>query len=76
MERRRLRYYLYARKSTDAEDRQVLSVGSQLDESWALARRDDLDIVKVFIEKQSAKAPVAQSLTKLLTVYGEARRTV
>ena len=32
MERRRLRYYLYARKSTGAEDRQVLSVGSQLDE--------------------------------------------
>ena len=66
MERRRLRYYLYARKSTDAEDRQVLSVGSQLDEGWALARRDDLDIVKVFIEKQSAKSPGRAEFNKII----------
>ena len=66
MEQRRLRYYLYARKSTDAEDRQVLSVGSQLDEGWALARRDDLDIVKVFIEKQSAKSPGRAEFNKII----------
>ena len=39
-------------------------------------RSADLDIVKVFIEKQSAKSPGHAEFNKLLTVYGEARRTV
>lgn len=72
MERRRLRYYLYARKSTDAEDRQVLSVGSQLDEGWRWHAATTLILSKYLSKSSPPKAQVTQSLTKLLTVYGEA----
>lgn len=52
-----MRYFLYARKSTDTEDKQVLSIEAQLVELRALARRDGLDIVEEFVEKRSAKTP-------------------
>ena len=51
------KYFLYARKSTDVEDKQVLSIEAQLAELRALARRDELEIVAEFVEKQSAKQP-------------------
>jgi DNA invertase Pin-like site-specific DNA recombinase len=50
-------YFLYARKSTDVEDKQVLSIEAQLSELRALAKRENLEIVEEFIEKQSAKKP-------------------
>ncbi len=50
-------YFLYARKSTDVEDKQVLSIEAQLAELRALAKRDNLEIVEEFIEKKSAKIP-------------------
>ena len=52
-----MRYFLYARKSTDTEDKQVLSIEAQLSELRTLARRDDLDVVAEFVEKRSAKTP-------------------
>jgi site-specific DNA recombinase len=50
-------YFLYARKSTDVEDKQVLSIEGQLAELREIARRDNLPIAEEFIEKQSAKMP-------------------
>ncbi len=50
-----MRYFLYARKSTDVEDKQVLSIEAQLSELRALARKEGLEIVEEFVEKQSAK---------------------
>jgi DNA invertase Pin-like site-specific DNA recombinase len=52
-----MRYFLYARKSTDTEDKQVLSIEAQLAELRALAKREKLEIVHEFVEKQSAKMP-------------------
>src|SRR3989338_5405027 len=51
------KYFLYARKSTDVEDKQVLSIEAQLTELRALAKRDELEIVEEFVEKKSAKIP-------------------
>ena len=50
-------YFLYARKSTDVEDKQVRSIEDQLAVLRALAKDDGLVISEEFIEKQSAKMP-------------------
>ncbi|KKR15270.1 MAG: Recombinase [Candidatus Falkowbacteria bacterium GW2011_GWA2_39_24] len=52
-----LNYFLYARKSTDVEDKQVLSIEAQLAELRALAKHESLSIADEFIEKRSAKMP-------------------
>jgi len=51
------KYFLYARKSTDVEDKQVLSIEAQLAELRALAKHENLSISDEFIEKRSAKMP-------------------
>src|SRR3990167_2658669 len=51
------KFFLYARKSTDTEDKQVLSIEAQLVELRAQAKTEDLEITEEFIEKQSAKMP-------------------
>ncbi len=51
------KYYLYARKSTDDEDRQVLSIESQINELREYAKRENLVIVEEFVEGKTAKAP-------------------
>src|SRR5262245_16424466 len=50
-------YFLYARKSTDVEDKQVLSIDAQLSELRQFAEREQLTILAELIEKQSAKTP-------------------
>jgi DNA invertase Pin-like site-specific DNA recombinase len=52
-----MRYFLYARKSTDVEDKQVMSIEAQLVELRALARASDLGVAAEFVEKRSAKTP-------------------
>ncbi|KKT02312.1 MAG: recombinase [Candidatus Peregrinibacteria bacterium GW2011_GWF2_43_17] len=51
------KFFLYARKSTDVEDKQILSIEAQVTELRAFAKQENLSIVEVFIEKQSAKIP-------------------
>ena len=51
------KFFLYARKSTDVEDKQVLSIEAQITELRAFAKQNNLDIIEEFIEKQSAKIP-------------------
>jgi DNA invertase Pin-like site-specific DNA recombinase len=52
-----MKYFLYARKSTDVEDKQILSIEGQLAELRELAKRENLNIADEFIEKRSAKIP-------------------
>jgi DNA invertase Pin-like site-specific DNA recombinase len=51
------KYYLYARKSTDDEDRQVLSIESQINELREYAKKENLFIVEEFVEAKTAKGP-------------------
>ena len=50
-----VRYCLYARKSTEQEDRQVLSIDSQIAEMRKMAITENLDIVITKQESHSAK---------------------
>ena len=52
-----MRYFLYARKSTDTEDKQILSIPSQLTETREYICRERLDIVREFQEARTAKIP-------------------
>ncbi len=51
----KVRYCLYARKSTESEERQVLSIDSQIKEMLQLADREGLEIVELKRESHSAK---------------------
>jgi DNA invertase Pin-like site-specific DNA recombinase len=51
------KYYLYARKSTDDEDRQILSIESQLNELREYAQRENLFVMEEFVETKTAKQP-------------------
>src|SRR5262249_17737994 len=50
-------YVIYARKSSDSEDRQILSVDSQVRELRDLAQRHGVPVSEVLTETKSAKAP-------------------
>lgn len=52
-----LRYFIYCRKSSESEDRQVLSLESQLNELKRLSERLNLSVIDIFTESQSAKSP-------------------
>jgi DNA invertase Pin-like site-specific DNA recombinase len=51
------RYVIYARKSTESEDRQVVSIESQINELRLLAARQDIEVADVLTESRSAKRP-------------------
>jgi site-specific DNA recombinase len=53
----KIKYFLYARKSSESEDRQVASIESQINELKKIAEQEGLEIVEIFQESQSAKAP-------------------
>ena len=52
-----MKYILYARKSTEGDDRQVLSIEAQMHELKEFAAKEKLEIVASFQEAKTAKEP-------------------
>lgn len=50
----KLRYFIYCRKSSEQEDRQILSLPAQAAELQKLAENDNLTVVDIFQESKSA----------------------
>lgn len=51
----KIKYCLYARKSTESDEKQALSIDSQIKEMLAIAERDELQIIDIRREAHSAK---------------------
>ena len=61
------KYLLYARKSTEDEERQVMSIEAQLVELAEYAKRERLEIVERFVESKSAKRPGREVFNEMMT---------
>jgi DNA invertase Pin-like site-specific DNA recombinase len=59
-------WVLYARKSTESEDRQIQSIDDQVSYLKEIAKREKLNISEVICEAKSAKAPDAREGFKKL----------
>lgn len=53
----KIKYFLYARKSSEGEDRQMASIDSQINELKRIAKKNNINIIETFTESKSAKAP-------------------
>jgi len=51
----KVKYVLYARKSTESDEKQALSIESQVKEMLQIAERDGLEIIDIRRESHSAK---------------------
>ncbi len=60
------KYFLYARKSTEEDDRQVMSIEAQLFELREFARKENLEILEEFQESKSAKTPGRPIFEKMI----------
>lgn len=67
-------FFLYARKSSEAEDRQTLSIDSQIKELKNIAGKRGIKIIEFFTEAKSAKAPGRPVFNQMLQRFldGEA----
>ena len=67
-----VKYCLYARKSTESEERQMLSIDSQIKEMLQLAERENLEIVcmkrESFSAKETGKRPIFNEIVNEIGV--------
>ena len=70
------KYFLYARKSTEDEERQVMSIEAQLAELADFAKRENLDIAERFIESKSAKKPGREFFNEMIQKIYESKEQV
>ncbi len=63
-----MKYIIYARKSTEEDDRQVLSIEAQMHELKEFAAKEKLEIVASFQEATTAKEPGRIKFAEMLAI--------
>lgn len=62
-----MKYLIYARKSSEDEDRQILSIDSQINELKEIAKKRGAKIIGTLEESKSAKAPGRPIFNQMIT---------
>ena len=65
---------LYARKSTEEDDKQVMSIEAQLFELREFASRERIEIIEEFTEAKSAKKPGRDEFAKMLSAIETSKK--
>ena len=60
------KFYLYARKSTEDDDHQIMSIEAQLCELREFARKDGLSVIEEITESKSAKIPGREKFGEMM----------
>jgi len=68
-----MKYLIYCRKSTDTEDKQVLSLDSQESELLQLAQAHNLEVSEIYRESMSAKSEGRPIFGKVLSLIKEGK---
>ncbi len=61
-----MKYFLYARKSSEDKERQVQSIPDQLRILGAIAAERGLDVIETIVDSKSAKAPGRKGFTAMV----------
>ena len=67
-----MKYIIYCRKSSESEERQILSLDSQEETLVQLAKKNGLDVVEIFRESKSAKKEGRPLFTEVLKLIAKA----
>ena len=70
------KYFLYARKSTEDEERQVMSIEAQLAELQEYAKRENILISETFIESKSAKKPGREIFNEMMSKVHQSKEPI
>ena len=70
------KFFLYARKSTEDEERQVMSIEAQLAELVEFAKRENIEIAETFIESKSAKKPGREIFNQMMSKVHESKEPI
>jgi len=70
------KFFLYARKSTEDEERQVMSIEAQLAELAEFAKRENIEIAETFIESKSAKKPGREIFNEMMSKVYESKEPI
>jgi DNA invertase Pin-like site-specific DNA recombinase len=62
-----LKYFIYCRKSSEDEERQILSIEAQLQELRDYAKQNSLFVIKEFSESKTAKEPGRPVFNQMLS---------
>ena len=70
----KITWVIYARKSTESEDRQIQSIDDQINYQKETAERENLNVIKIIKESKSAKEPHKRDgFTELIKLIEEGK---